>query len=83
MGFEISKEDARKIVEDKGFMDDVMKEALADPEVLAELAESVADEISEVIEDDPTFTHKMIEAVKRDSGFRKHLVKALVDELGD
>ncbi|MDV2496559.1 MAG: hypothetical protein RX316_10195 [bacterium] len=83
MGYEVSRADARKLLEDKKLMDEVVREALANPEVLEELAESVADEISEVIEDDPTFTQKMIEAVKGDPGFRKQLVKALIDELGD
>ena len=81
MGYEVSRADARKLLEDKKLMDEVVREALANPEVLEELAESVADEISEVIEDDPTFTQKMIEAVKGDSVFKKHLVKALIDEL--
>jgi hypothetical protein len=83
MGFDISKEDARKLMEGKGFMDKVVGEALADPEVLEDLAESVADEISEVIEDDPTFTKRMIEVAKKDPGFRKQVVKAVIDELGD
>jgi hypothetical protein len=81
MGYEVSRADARKLLEDKKFMDEVVRGALADPEVLEDLAESVADEISEVIEEDPTFSQKIIEAVKGDPGFRKHLVKALIDEL--
>ena len=83
MGIEVSREDARKVLDDKKFMDEVVREALADPEVLEGLAESVADEISEVIEEDPRYTQKIIEAVRQDAGFKKHLVKALIDELSD
>ena len=81
MGIEVSREDARKVLDDKKFMDEVVREALADPEVLEGLAESVADEISEVIEEDPRYTQKIIEAVRQDAGFKKQVVKALIDEL--
>ena len=83
MGIDVSKADARKVLDDKKFMDEVVRKALADPEVLEGLAESVADEISEVIEEDPRYTQKIIEAVRQDAGFKKQVVKALIDELSD
>jgi len=81
MGDETAKAEARKLWEDKNFMGEVVRGTLADPQVLEDLADSVADEISDVIEDDPAYTQGIIEAAKKEPRFRKLVVKSLIDRL--
>ncbi len=83
MGIDVSKVDVRKMLEDNSFMDKVVKETVADPKILEGLAEDLADEISEVIEDDPRYTQSIIAAAKKDAGFKRMVVKALTEELVD
>ncbi|MDA2916833.1 hypothetical protein MYX64_08355 [Nitrospinae bacterium AH_259_B05_G02_I21] len=64
-------------------MDEVVKEALADPEMVEELAEDLADEISGMIVDDPRYTQKFIQVAKNGTGFKILVVKAISEELID
>lgn len=48
-----------------------------------ELAEDIADELSEQMEDDPELRRKIVDAAVANPEFKKRIVKKLVEELSD
>ncbi len=77
MGIEVSKADVQKMLEGKGWLKEYMGEASGDPDAL----EDLADEVADAIEDDPNLVQKVLKATKKDTGFNRSFVHALVDEL--
>ena len=61
----------------------MIKRAVASPEVIENLAEEIADELSDFMEDDPQFRNRLVtEALKRDD-FRQQVIDKLVEEIND
>ena len=83
MGIDINKADVLKLLQDDKLVDEVVKKVVDDPEVLDGLAEDVADEISDYLEDDPAIRQKIINAALGNADFKKRIIKELVDEIGD
>ncbi len=83
MGMDINKADVLNLLQDEKFIDDVVKRVVDDPEVLDDLAEEIADEMSDYLEDDPVIKQKIINAALGNADFKKRLVRELVDEIGD
>jgi len=83
MGMDINKTDVLKLLQDNALVNEVVKKVVDDPEVLDGLAEEVADEISDYLEDDPAIRQKIINAAIGSADFRKRVVRELVDEIGD
>lgn len=80
---DVGKYEAMKLLQDENFVKEVISKVVENPEVLDELAEDVADELAEIIEDDPTIRKKIIDAAITNPDFKKRIVKELIDELGD
>jgi hypothetical protein len=83
MGMDINKADVLNLLQDEKLIDDVVKRVVDDPEVLDDLAEEIADEMSDYLEDDPVVKQKIINAALGNADFKKRIVKELVDEIGD
>lgn len=83
MGMDISSADVLTLLKDDKLVDEVVKKVVDDPEVLDDLAEDVADKISDYLEDDPAIRQKIINAAIGNADFKKRIVKELVDEIGD
>ena len=83
MGMDINKADVLNLLQDEKLIDDVVKRVVDDPEVLDDLAEEIADEMSDYIEDDPAIKQKIIDAALGNADFKKRITKELVDEMGD
>lgn len=83
MGFNISRADIMKVLDDESLVDEVVKKVVDDPDVLADLAEDMADEIADYLEDDPAIRQKLMDAAIKNPDFKKRVIKELVDELGD
>jgi len=83
MGMDINKADVLNLLQDEKLIDDVVKRVVDDPEVLDDLAEEVADEMSDYLEDDPVIKQKIINAALGNADFKKRVVRELVDEIGD
>jgi len=79
----IGKYEAMKLLQDENFVKEVISKVVENPEVLDELAKDVADELADIIEDDPTIKKKIIDAAITNPDFKKRIVKELIDELGD
>ena len=70
-------------LQDEEFTNGVIKRAVASPEVIENLAEEIADELSDFMEDDPQFRNRLVtEALKRDD-FRQQVIDKLVEEIND
>ena len=83
MGMDINKADVLNLLQDEKLIDDVVKKVVDDPEVLDDLAENIADEMSDYLEDDPVIKQKIINAALSNADFKKRVIKELVDEIDD
>jgi len=82
MGF-IEEADVRRMLKDDGLVDEIISSLVSDPRVLSELAEDVADELEDLLEDDPTFRRKIVEAAISNPEFKKNVLDSLVAEMSD
>ena len=80
---EIDKSDVRKLLQDPQLVEEIAKGVMEDPSALDDLAEDIADELSDVLEDDPDFRAKIIQSAMGNEAFKSRLVKKLVAEFGD
>ena len=80
---EIDKSDVRKLLQNPELVEEIAKGVMDDPAALDELAEDIADELSDVLEDDPDFRAKIIQSAMGNEAFKNRLVKKLVAEFGD
>lgn len=75
--------DVRKLLQDQELMDDIIAKVVADPRVLDELANDIADELEDILEDDPTFQQKVLEAAMKSPEFKERVVTELIREMAD
>ncbi|MEE8372854.1 MAG: hypothetical protein V3R87_04025 [Dehalococcoidia bacterium] len=80
---EIDKSDVRKLLQNPELVEEIAKGVMEDPSALDDLAEDIADELSDVLEDDPDFRAKIIQSAMANEAFKNRLVKKLVAEFGD
>lgn len=80
---EIDKSDVRKLLQNPELVEEIAKGVMEDPSALDDLAEDIADELSDVLEDDPDFRAKIIQSAMGNDAFKSRLVKKLVAEFGD
>ncbi|MBS1259516.1 MAG: hypothetical protein MAG551_02588 [Candidatus Scalindua arabica] len=79
----INKEQARQMLEDESLVDEIVAAVVSDKKVLQELAEDVADELEDILEDDPTFRGKVIEVASADPAFKKSVTEELIAQMAD
>ena len=79
----VAEADVRTLLQDQSFIDDIVTKVIADPKVLDELAEDIADELEDILEDDPTFKQKVIEAAMTSPEFKQRVVTELIREMSD
>ena len=77
------KAEVRKLLEDPTLVDDISKSVLENPAALKNLADDIADELSDVLEDDPDFRSKIIQAAMGNEAFKSRLVRKLAEEVAD
>ena len=86
MGF-VEKEDVQRLLQDEKFIDEIINQVVNNPEVSDLLAESIADELSKILENDVRFNKKirkkLIDIVVANEEFKKRIVKDLIEEIGD
>lgn len=83
MSMDVNTANVMKLLQDEKLVDEVVKKVVDDPEVLDDLAEDIAGEMSGYLEDDPNVRQKITNAALESPDFRKRIVKELVDEIGD
>lgn len=77
------KVEVQKLLEDPTLVDDISKSVLENPAALKNLADDIADELSDVLEDDPDFRSKIIQAAMGNETFKSRLVQKLAEEIAD
>ncbi len=82
MGF-VQETDVRSMLKDQSLIDEIIQAAVEDAEAMSELAEDVADELEDVLENDPSFRRKIVEAAISNAQFRTQVITKLVEEIGD
>lgn len=80
---DISKSDVQNLLNDDKLIDEVVTKIVANPEVVDGLAEDVAEEISNHLEEDPVIRKKIIASVTASADFRKRIVSEIVKEMAD
>ena len=81
MGLDISKLVAQKFVQREKWMDGVIKTVVDDPEAMDALAKKAGDKLGDLLEDDPNFKKKIIDAALTSPDFKKRIVIKLIKEL--
>ncbi len=83
MGIDVNASDVRQLLQDPALVEEIAKGVMEDSEALNDLAEDIADELSDVLEDDPEFRAKIIQSAMGNKTFKDQLVKKLVEEMSD
>ena len=83
MSIAVDKNEVRKILEDPALVEEIAKGVMEDPATLDNLAEEIADKLSDVLEDDPDFRAKIIQAAMGNKTFNGRLVRKLAEEPSD
>lgn len=80
MGY-IETADVSKLLSDPELTDEVVKAVVADRSAMIDLADDIADELSDIIEDDPTFKQKVIQAALATPEFKQRIIGALIEDM--
>ncbi len=83
MSIDVNASDVRQLLQDPALVEEIAKGVMEDPAALGDLAEDIADELSDVLEDDPEFRTKIIQSAMGNNAFRSRLVKKLAEEFSD
>jgi len=83
MGMDIKTADVETLLKDNKLVNEIVKKVVDDPEALGELAEDVADEMAECLENDPAIKQKIINGAFASPEFKKRIVEELVSEFAD
>ncbi len=70
-------------LQDEEFTNEVIAQALANPEVTEDLAEEIADELSDLMEDDPRIQERLLTEALKSDGFKQQVIEKLIEELSD
>lgn len=71
------------LLQDEEFVNEVIEQALASPDVMDELAEDIADDLSDMFEDDPRIQRKLLTHALKGDGFKQRVIQKLIGELTD
>lgn len=73
----------QEILRDWKSVEEVISRVVEDPSVMEDLAENVADYLSDVLKDDRAFRQRVIDVATANQDFNKRVMKGLVDEIID
>ena len=74
---------AFSLLQNEEFMNEVVEQALADPDVLRDLTDDIADDLEDLLEDDPQLQRQLLTRAMQDDGFKKQVIQKLVEEFSD
>ena len=78
-----NKSDVQVFVGDEDLRAEIIESALNDVKAAKEIAQDIADEISDVLEDEPRFRRQLIKAAFQNPEFREKVMRELVNEFMD
>ncbi len=71
------------LLQDEEFTNKVIDQALARPDVMEELADDIADALSDLLEDDPRMQREFVSQALTGDGFKQQVIDKLMEELND
>ena len=83
MGDLVGAAEAVMLLQDEDLRSRIINEILADPDALSDLAGDFADELSDLLEDDPLFKKQLLRAALGTAEFKTKIAKELAGELSD
>jgi len=81
MGLNISQSDVLNLMNSKQFMNAVIKKAVDDPEIMDDLTDSIADELSDILEGNTEITSRLLEEAMTDPSTQKKIIEKCLDNL--
>ncbi len=71
------------LLQDEEFTNKVIDQALVSPDVMEELADDIADALSDLLEDDPQMQREFVGQALAGDGFKQQVIDKLMEELND
>lgn len=81
MGF-LQEGDAEKFLKSSKIVDEIVNNVVKDPRMVNDLADEVADQLEDLIEEDGGLMNKILSAASENKEFRNRVVKQLSTKLG-
>ena len=81
MGF-LQEGDAEKFLKQSKIVDEIVSNVVKDPRMVTDLADEVADQLEDLIEEDGGLMNKILAAASENKEFRSRVVKQLSTKLG-
>lgn len=79
----IQEADARQMLDNNGIVDEIVAALVSEETVFQELADDVAEELEDILEDDPTFRNKIVEAATSNPEFKESVITHVVAQMAD
>ena len=80
MGF-LQEGDAEQFLKKSKFVDEIVNKFVKDPRMINDLADEVADQLEDLIEEDGGLMNKILSAASENKEFRNRVVKQLSTKL--
>ena len=80
MGF-LQEGDAEKFLKSSKIVDEIVNNVVKDPRMVNDLADEVADQLEDLIEEDGGLMNKILSAASENKEFRNRVVKQLSTKL--
>ena len=80
MGF-LQEGDAEKFLKNSKIVDEIVNNVVKDPRMINDLADEVADQLEDLIEEDGGLMNKILSAASESKEFRNRVVKELAAKL--
>ncbi|MCH7685146.1 MAG: hypothetical protein IH899_00435 [Planctomycetes bacterium] len=80
MGF-LQEGDAEKFLKNSKIVDEIVNNVVKDPRMVNDLADEVADQLEDLIEEDGGLMNKILSAASENKEFRNRVVKQLSTKL--
>ena len=81
MGF-LQEGDAERFLKSSKIVDEIVNNVVKDPRMVNDLADEVADQLEDLIEEDGGLMNKILAAASENKEFRNRVVKQLSTKLG-
>ena len=79
----LAEHEIYNLLQDEDFVNEVIGQALESPDVMEELADDIAEDLSDFIEDDPRLQRQLVTQAMNQQGFKNRVIQKLVEELAD
>ena len=79
----VTAHEISSLFQDEEFVNAVIEQAVEQPEVMENLAEEIAGELSDMMEDDPQLQRRLVSQALKTDGFKQQVIENLIAEISD